>query len=359
MAYGYTLSPVVDVDWRSGMSISVGASSSGGVIDVQWRSGMSCAPSRPTIGGSIEVAWQSAMSVTVPVPRYGTVEVEWVSGMSVSGVVLPGEPAGKRAVIQDVLALFGAGCCAKPSDCMLADAIRAVNAGVQQFVQSSKAHEFLINPLQRDYSFSPSGENAHKFFSATGVDLPDVGNIDHIDEGNPAWTTRLHHVSRVVWANRTTGKIHHLRAAQSNPMGNVNGSMAMSGDPGSTLLEWLDQPARPVPLYYEVFRDPRNNHQPKIRGYPWDEVNGAGNETVSVTYYNAPAPVTALDFSNGSSFTEISPSALELYLMPLCRHAALSSAYIDSQNAPQIAAVKERYAEVLGFLGLADIQTPV
>lgn len=357
MAYGYTLSPVVDVDWRSGMGISVGASNSGGVIDVQWRSGMSCAPSRPTIGGSIEVAWQSAMSVTVPVPRYGTVEVEWVSGMSVSGIVLPGQPANIRALLQDTMATWGFQCCTTPKDCVLAEAVRHVNSAIQQFFLSARASEFLINPKQRDYSFSPSGENAHKFFSPSGVDLPDIGNIDHTAEGNPAWTTRLHHVSRVVWCNRTTGRIHHLRPVHSNPMANVNGSMAMEGNPGSTIMEWLDTPVNPVPLYYEVFRDARNNHQPKIRGYPWTDVNGAGNETVSVTYYNAPEPITVLDFNNGASL-DIAQSCLELYIMPLCRHAALSSIYFDAVNAPLAAAIKARYQEVLSFLELGDIQSP-
>ena len=72
---------------------------------------------------------------------------------------------------------------------------------------------------------------------------------------------------------------------------------------------------------------------------------------------HAAPPVTALDYTNGASF-DIAQPYIELYLKPLCRYAALSCPSFDHKNGPLVDSIRARYAEVISFLDLGDIQSP-
>ena len=257
-----------------------------------------------------------------------------------------------RDAIQDVLAMWGQGCCTEaPDDCPLAEAVRCVNQGLQQFYQSTKAHEFLVVTKEVRYSWSPTNENAYKMFSLTGVDLPSPLATDDTS-GNT--TRHFQHVSRVTYtytpAGSTDMRTVLLRCVQSSGQAAAYAGLD-TVLPGSTMLEWFDTPSSDVPLLYEVFRG--EDKHPKIRGWPFR--TRTGNEFATVTYFEAAAPVNPVDYTNAASF-DIAPQYVELYLMPLCRHAALSSRYMDPRAAPQSKAIEDRYQEVLAFLGLADIQ---
>lgn len=257
-----------------------------------------------------------------------------------------------RDAIRDVLSMWGQGCCDEaPDDCPLAEAVRCVNQGLQQFYQSTKAHEFLVVTKEVRYSWSPSGENAYKMFSLTGVDLPSPLATDDTS-GNT--TRHFQHVSRVTYTYTPVGSTNMrtvlLRCAESSGQAAAYAGLT-DVLPGSTMLEWFDTPSTDVPLLYEVFRG--EDKHPKIRGWPFR--TRTGNEFATVTYFEAAAPVNPVDYTNAASF-DIAPQYVELYLMPLCRHAALSSRYMDPRAAPQNKAIEDRYQEVLGFLGLCDIQ---
>jgi hypothetical protein len=342
-------SPVITISALSGMAFAYTVSPG---IQVSWSSGFSASPGGSATSAQIEVLWQSGMAAVIPAYQFATVEVDWQSGMTMAGGLVGNVRAGIRSAIQDVLSMWGKGCCTEaPEDCAMQEALIAVNQGLQQFYQSTKAHEFLVVTKEVRYSWSPPGENAFKMFSLTGVDLPSPLATDDTS-GNT--TRHFQHISRVTYSYTPDGSTDMrtvlMRAAASSGQAAAYAGIA-DAVPGSTMLEWFDAPSSDIPLLFEVFRG--EDARPKIRGWPFR--SRTGTEFATVTYFEAAKPVTALDYSNGSDF-DIAPQYVELYLMPLCRHAALSSRYMDPRAAPQSKAIEDRYQEVLAFLGLADIQ---
>lgn len=304
---------------------------------------------------ALHYAAVSGFSADVPTPVGTGFHAAATSGFSVGDIVLVGTPSDIRAALKDIISLFGGCCDTPPSECILAEAVRAVNAGLQLFYQSSRARHHLVNQRIQRYRWNAPGEGGHLLASATGIDLPSRAAID----SGVTVTHDLQHVSRVVmdtnWGG--AGQTYILRPVSSDPLGSAGNSELFPTNPsGASLADWLEDNTGDTPLFYEVFTDPDNSNRPRIRAFPY-YVDGFTNPMVLVSYVSAAAPVTAADYSNGSSF-DIGTKYVELYLLPLCRHAALSSSYMDAENAPQVAAVKEAYAATLAFLGLASPEPP-
>lgn len=330
LSYGFIMLPEV------GVAATGGFSGSGAVAG-----SISFVPAPTATGGfSVSVIHQLSLA-----PRASA-----AGGFSVadSGVIVATTPT-IRAVLLDVLALFGVGCCTNPSDCLLAEAVRAVNAGVQQFYLSDRGRAYLTNTQVQAYDHTALGTIVDLY--GHGMRLPSAGATAPVSDDYEVQT-----IVKVVFANyngvgQGNGQRHTLRPVRSSPLSDA---LEVGGAPGGSVAGWLDDvtDTGELPLFYEVFRD---GGVPFIRIFPLPETT----ETWSVYVHYIPKAqtITALDFSNGASLPILAPY-LETLLMPLCRHAALGSAYFDSTNAPQAAAVREKYAEALASLGLADIQQP-
>ena len=119
---------------------------------------------------------------------------------------------------------------------------------------------------------------------------------------------------------------------------------------GDTITFRPDAP----PLYYECFRNVQNHIF--IRCFP--SANGDVNSSVFVQYIPTARQITWADVVNSADF-EVAPEYVELYLMPVIRHAALHSSFmLTDELEVRGKVINERYAQVTAFLSGADIQQP-
>lgn len=110
------------------------------------------------------------------------------------------------------------------------------------------------------------------------------------------------------------------------------------------------------PLFFEVFRDASAGGRIMIRCFP-----SMGRDTdnyIFVEWCPAAQPITWDDVDAGTPF-DIALPYIEMYLLPLVRHAALQSKYFPAEDVPVYGpGITARYQEVLKMLNLSDIQPP-
>lgn len=333
---------------------------------------MATVPASGTVFEMVATAAMAVASITGASAFSGTAAMSAAASMSISAVSIfpaigPVSIAGTAKIavgtvsvthpgsaligdaITDILGIFG--CCGTPNDCALSEAVKAVYTGLQQFYLSDMAKGVATNVQRQVYYFTGGLDSD---IDGAGARLPDI----NVSAGAIAYGVSNQYsvqtVLKVVFVSPGGGWHIVLRPVSMSPGSIDRPGIASSAAASGSLVEWLEDSASTdnMPLFYEVFQ---YLGIPIIRVSP---VNGLSqSEQVHVHYIPKAVPVTADDLTNGRAF-DVQAVYVESWIMPLCRYAALSSGYFDAANAPLAASIRERYAETLKTLGLADLQQP-
>jgi len=281
-------------------------------------------------------------------PAIGTLELSASATLKVSkvNVTHPGA-ALIGAAIEDILHLFG--CCNTTNECILNDAVMAVNTGLQQFYLSDRVKGVATNPQRQVYEMNGPSDSD---IDGSGAMLPDI-NVSQAAQNYGV--SNAYSVLSILKVTYSAGiGTFILRPSPISP-GSMNKISLDDSDPSEgSLVMWHEDSSSTddVPYFYEVFQ---YSGMPAIKVFP--PANTSASEYVTVHYIPRPEPVTAADLTNGAAF-DVQAAFVESWIMPLCRYAALSTSSFDHANTSLVESIKARYTETLSILGLADIQQP-
>ena len=264
--------------------------------------------------------------------------------------VVTGQNATIARAFNSVASLYGV-CPETESETMRAAILMAMNTGLQELFQYDRAlRELTLRASVIYQSFIP--ENASDI-PQQGDELPSIFNLD---------AHECLCVLNVQYSCNESGKWLNVPLRAANP-GNDNQHYSASGVEAFRGRQgWLDETidletglsGSSIPVWYETVRRVGSARRPMVRIYPPPPALPVESLPlmwqIDVEYIPAPPPVTYSDILSGKAFPMAHPF-VESYLMPLIRHAALTSSYFDyGAGEGLVQSVKEAYEKAKSFL---------